>query len=204
MRLSEPSEGGWTINWRGMVMRCGEHDAHTTLPHFLQWCFLYRKVKFLPHTGHCETSASGCQGGSTMSLPLLRGSVSSRGGRGGGSGGSGRVEAGDESSTIGSELDAPAVLECILILEGRLMGESAVVSRLLRSELCEDDESVRGGGRLGSVYRDDEECGAGWELGVVVVVVIVILVCDERLAFWSAKKSIHVSPSRAFGGCCAR
>jgi hypothetical protein len=32
----KPSEGGWTMNWRGMVMRCGEHDEHTTRPHFLQ------------------------------------------------------------------------------------------------------------------------------------------------------------------------
>jgi hypothetical protein len=42
------------------------------------------------------------------------------------------------------------------MLDGRLMGESAVVKRLLRSELREDDESVRGGGRFGSVYRDEE------------------------------------------------
>lgn len=32
--LSVNSEGGWTIYCRGMVIRCGEHAAHTTRPHF--------------------------------------------------------------------------------------------------------------------------------------------------------------------------
>jgi hypothetical protein len=65
--------------------------------------------------------------------------------------------AGDESSTIGSALVFPAFSECILILDGRLTGESAVVRRRLRSpELREDDESVRGEGRFGSVYREEE------------------------------------------------
>jgi hypothetical protein len=59
------------MNWRGMVMRCGEHDAHTTLPHFRQWCFLNKKLNCLLHTGHRETSASGCQTGRTRSLPRL-------------------------------------------------------------------------------------------------------------------------------------
>jgi hypothetical protein len=96
---------------------------------------------------------------------------------------------------MGSELDVPGMLECILILDGRLMGESAAVSRLLRSELREDDESVRAGGRFGSVYRDEEACGGGCGSGAAV------LGCDCRVAVWSARKSIHVSLSRAFGGC---
>jgi hypothetical protein len=57
---------------------------------------------------------------------------------------------------MGSEVDVPGLLECILMLDGRRMGESAVVSRLLRSELCDEDESARGGGRFGSAYRDEE------------------------------------------------
>jgi len=68
------------------------------------------------------------------------------------------VGAGEEPRTIGSEMEVPGVVECILILDGRLMGESAVVSRRLRSELREDDESVREG-RFGSVYREEEACG---------------------------------------------
>jgi len=97
---------------------------------------------------------------------------------------------------MGSEVEAPGLLECILILEGRLIGESAVVKRLLRSELREDEESVRGG-RFGRLYREDEDCaeGSGWAELVVV---------RDRLAFGSAKKSIQVSPSRAFGGCWAK
>jgi hypothetical protein len=75
-----------------------------------------------------------------------------------GNGGSGDCAAmGEESSTIGSEVEVPWLLECILILDGRLMGESATVKRLLRSELRED-ESVRSGGPFGSVYREDEGC----------------------------------------------
>jgi hypothetical protein len=197
MKPDVPSDGGWTINCRGMVIRCGEHVAHTTLPHFRQWCFLNRNVNVFLHTGHCETSASGCQGGNTMSLPLLKDPVLDCEGKEGGcgEGGKGRAEAGEESSTMGSEVDVPGVLECILILEGRLMGESAVVSRLLRSELREDDESVRVGGRLGSVYREEEACGGSGGSGALV------LVCGCRVALRSARKSIHVSPSRAYGGC---
>jgi hypothetical protein len=30
------SDGGLTMYWRGIVIRCGEHFAHTTLPHFRQ------------------------------------------------------------------------------------------------------------------------------------------------------------------------
>jgi hypothetical protein len=162
-----PSDGGWTMNWRGMVMRCGEHVAQTTLPHFLQWCFLYKNVKILPHTGQRDTSASGCHCGRSISLTLLNGP-----GFEGlvllvvGKAGSGRADmaAGDESSTIGSELELPALFECILMPDGRRKGESAVVSRLLRSELCEDDESERGGGRFGSVHWEGVEVGCGWGL----------------------------------------
>lgn len=73
MMVVEKSEGGWTMNWRGMVMRCGEHWEHTTRPHFLQWCFRNKKVKCLLHTGQCVTSASGCHGGSSRSLSRLKG-----------------------------------------------------------------------------------------------------------------------------------
>jgi hypothetical protein len=104
-----------------------------------------------------------------MSLPLRGVSVLDRDGTGGG-GGSGRVDRGDKSNTMGSEVDVPALFECILMLDGLLMGESAVVRRLLRSELRDDDESVRGGGRLGSAYREDEECGEGWDTGEVILV----------------------------------
>jgi hypothetical protein len=112
----------------------------------------------------------------------------------GGVGGSARIDAGDESSTIGSALVFPAFSECIRILDGRLMGDSAAVRRRLRSpELREDDESVRSEGRFGSVYREEEgvdrasEVAAGsgggcWLTGSVPS---------------SRKKSIHVSRSCA-------
>lgn len=64
------------------------------------------------------------------------------------------MAAADESKTMGSELELPALFECILMLDGRRKGESAVVRRLLRSELSDDEESERGGGRFGSVYRE--------------------------------------------------
>jgi hypothetical protein len=35
--------------------RCGEHDAHTTLPHLRQWCFLCQKLKATPQIGHSDT-----------------------------------------------------------------------------------------------------------------------------------------------------
>lgn len=175
-------------------MRCGEHNEHTTRPHFLQWCFLYRNVNCLPHTGHCETSESGCQRGNTMSLCLLTGPAFACG-EGDGGGGSGRWGAGDESSTIGSELLFPAPFECILILDGRLMGESLVVRRLLRSELRDDEESVRGRGRLGSVWREEE----GWRRFSETVAGSL---GGWRLTAWSVpdsrRKSIHVSPPYAW------
>jgi hypothetical protein len=139
------------------VMRWGEHVAQTTRPHFLQWCFLYKKLKPLPHTGHCETWASGCHAGSTMSLTLLAGAALDDWGYGG-SGGSGRdrAGAGDESSRMGSEVELPALFECILMLDGLRMGDSAVVRRRLRSELRDDEESGRCEERLGRANRDDD------------------------------------------------
>ena len=109
------------------------------------------------------------------------------------------MEAGDESSTIGSALVLPAFSECILMLDGRLMGESAVVKRRLRSpELREDEESVRGEGRFGSVYRDEE----GFVRPSEVVARLGLLLGGGG---WltlasvpsSLKKSIHVSRSCA-------
>lgn len=61
------------MNWRGMVMRWGEHCEHTTLPHFLQWCLRNRKVKWRLQTGQRVTSVSGCHGGRTRSLSRLKG-----------------------------------------------------------------------------------------------------------------------------------
>jgi hypothetical protein len=94
-----------------------------------------------------------------MSLPLLGVSGPLGGEYVGGGGGRGVAgpETGEELSTMGSAVDVPGVLECILMLDGRRMGESAVVRRLLRSELRDEDESVRGGGRFGRAYRDDDE-----------------------------------------------
>jgi hypothetical protein len=149
------------------------------------------------HTGHCETSLSGCHGGNTISLcllvvPVFACDVTPMVGVGG----SGLFEAGDESNTIGSVLESPAFSECMRMLDGRLIGESAVVRRLLRSELREDDESVRCEGRFGSVYREEEGFervsevavglklpDGGWWLPVVSVP--------------SLRKSIHVSRSCA-------
>jgi hypothetical protein len=98
---------------------------------------------------------------------------------------------------MGSEFEAPGVVECILMLDGRLIGTSAVVKRRLRSELREDDESVRSmcgresrcEGLLGRI-----SCCEGRLCG---------LTCGTDLEplpllpfpLWSAKKSIHDSPS---------
>lgn len=64
---------------------------------------------------------------------------------------------------MGSEVELPGVVECILMLEGRRMGESAVVRRRLRSELRDDDEESVREGRFASVYRelDAWDCGIG-------------------------------------------
>lgn len=90
---------------------------------------------------------------------------------------------------MGSEVEVPGVVECILMLEGRRIGTSAVVRRRLRSELREDDDSVRSmsccEGLLGS--RLSLLPGRGFTGGTDV----------ELLPFplWSARKSIHVSAS---------
>jgi hypothetical protein len=147
------------------------------------------------HTGHCDTSLSGCHGGNTISLCLLIDPVFACDVTGG-VGGNGLVEAGEELSKMGSALESPAFSECIRILDGRLMGESAVVRRRLRSELREDDESVRCEGRFGRVYREEEgfERASGAAAGLLF----------EEGGCWlpvvsvpSLRKSIHVSRSWA-------
>lgn len=77
---------------------------------------------------------------------------------------------------MGSDGDMPVLLECILMLDGRLMGESAVVSRRFRSELRDEDESVRGGGRAGSVYREDEACGGSGGRGALIAAAVAVAV----------------------------
>ena len=130
------------------------------------------------------TSLSGCHGGSTISLCLLVAAVLAC------------AATGDESSTMGFVIVAPVLSECILMLDGRLMGESVVVKRRLRSELLDGDESVRGGGRDGSVYREEEgiapssEAAAGF--GMMDVGCWLALRSVPSL-----RKSIHVSRSWA-------
>lgn len=146
-------------------MRCGEHCEQTTRPHFLQWCLRNRNVNCLLHTGQWVTWASGCHGGRSRSLSRLDAeSVWARGEYDGG-GGSGRsrdcadVDTGDESSTMGWTLEPACELLRIRRDDGRRVGGSAVVRRLLRSELLpEDGESVRagGGGREGRASKADE------------------------------------------------
>jgi hypothetical protein len=51
----------------GIVIRCGEHEAHTTLPHFRQWCFLCQKLNTVPQIGHSDTSESACHLGEATS-----------------------------------------------------------------------------------------------------------------------------------------
>jgi len=114
----------------------------------------------------------------------------------GGVGGNARTVAGGESSTMGFALVAPVVSECILMLEGRLMGESVVVKRRLRSEPLEGDESVRGGGRVGRVYREEE----GFARSSEVAAGLDMLDVGWWLALVSVpslRKSIHVSRSCA-------
>lgn len=52
-------------------MRCGEHRAHTTRPHFRQWCRRCNRWNSLLQTGQLVTSLSGCHDGSTISLSRL-------------------------------------------------------------------------------------------------------------------------------------
>ena len=112
-------------------------------------------------------------------------------------GGSARKEAGGESRRIGSILELPVLSECIRILDGRLIGESAVVRRRLRSELREDGESVRGEGRLGSVYRMEEGFArASWAAAGSSSLDGGCWLTSVSVP--SLKKSIHVS------GSCAR
>lgn len=130
-----------------------------------------------------------------MSLCLLADVVFVCGGTGG-VGGSARNEAGDESSMMGSALVLPAFSECVRILDGRLMGESVAGRRRLRSELREDDESVRGKGRFGRVYREEDAimraseavAGSNSPVGSCWL---------TPVSLPSLKKSIHVSLSCA-------
>jgi hypothetical protein len=70
-RVASSGPGGCTINWRGIVIRCGEQSLQTTLPHFLQWCRRNIQVKDRLQMGHSLTSESGCQRGTTYLLELL-------------------------------------------------------------------------------------------------------------------------------------
>lgn len=103
---------------------------------------------------------------------------------------------------MGSELEPACELLCILMLDGRRMGDSAVVRRLLRSELLpEEGVSVRGGGRDGRANGDDGEGGS--ILGSVEVWVG----CGRMRAGStpaSRRKSTHVSPPYASRGCARK
>jgi hypothetical protein len=52
------SVGGWTMNWYGIVIRCGEQALQTTRPHFLPTWFRFvhisRGKKCLTCNGACE------------------------------------------------------------------------------------------------------------------------------------------------------
>ncbi len=89
-----------------------------------------------------------------LASPAPGGACRTNGGNGGSGASMREGVAGDESSTIGSDPELPAPLGYILTPDLRRRGASAVVKRLLRSELR---ESVRGKGRLGSVPREADE-----------------------------------------------
>jgi hypothetical protein len=94
---------------------------------------------------------------------------------------------------MGSALEPACELLGALMPEPRRMGDSAVVRRLLRSELLPDDGvSVRGGGREGRANGDEGE-GASMFEGAVEVCVG----CGRTRAASppaSLRKSTHVSP----------
>ena len=48
-----------------------EHDAQTTRPHFLQWCFLRVVLKSSLQQGQEEASESGCQTTRSFQLSLI-------------------------------------------------------------------------------------------------------------------------------------
>lgn len=62
---------------------------------------------------------------------------------------------------MGSDEEEPALPECIRMLEGRRMGESAVVNLLFLSDELRDGGSpeYEWGGRAGSEYREEEGGG---------------------------------------------
>ena len=104
------------------------------------------------------TAESGCHGGRTRSLSRLAG--------GGGSGRSRKdalAGAGDESSAMGSVLVPACEPLRMRMLEGRRKGDSAVVRRLLRSELLVEDVVSVGGW---AIIEDDDE-GVLYALGSV-------------------------------------
>jgi hypothetical protein len=99
---------------------------------------------------------------------------------------------------MGSELEPACELLCILTLDGRRMGDSAVVRRLLRSELLpEDGVSARGGGCEGRANGEDDDGGSMF--GSVEV-----WVGCGRMRVGSTpasrRKSTHVSPPYASCG----
>lgn len=103
---------------------------------------------------------------------------------------------------MGSALEPGCELLCTLMAEGRRMGDSAVVRRLLRSALLlEDGVSVRGGGREGRANGEDDDGES--MLGAVAVWVG----CGRMRAGStpaSRRKSAHVSPPYPSPRGCAR
>lgn len=135
------------------------------------------------------TAESGCHGGRTRSLSRL---VVVGGGGSGRSRMDALAGAGDGSSTMGSVLVPACEPPRMRMLEGRRKGDSAVVRRLLRSELlAEDVVSVGGCG-----YMEDDDEGRRYELGSVKL----WFGCGRRRAGSlplpaSRRKSTQVSPS---------
>lgn len=118
-------------------------------------------------------------------------------------GGGGRGGAGDESSTMGSELVPPTVPECILIPEGRLTGDSAAVNLRFLSEELRDGASLVGDGRAGSEYLEDEACDSSpGSRGRLRGCGTLGLTC--RSAPDSLRKSIHVCPPYTSGSCARK
>ena len=134
------------------------------------------------------TAESGCHGGKTRSLSRLV--------VGGGGSGRSRMDAlagaGDGSSTMGSVLVPAREPPRMRMLEGRRKGDSAVVRRLLRSELLAEDVDVVSVGGCG--YMEDDDEGRRYELGSVKL----WFGCGRRRAGSlpaSRRKSTQVSPS---------
>lgn len=43
-RVTDANSGGCTMNWYGIVIRCGEQELQTTLPHFLEFVRMSNQV----------------------------------------------------------------------------------------------------------------------------------------------------------------